>query len=172
MPYLSANIERIKKIIGEDEKIEYVLELKLDGLSISIQYENGELVKGVTRGDGEIGEDVTENIMQIDSIPKTLNENVSLEVRGEIVLPISQFNKVNEMRADAGEDVFANPRNAASGTIRQLESSIVKDRGLDCYLYYLVNAQNYNLEKHSESIKYLEKLGFKTTKVFEIYDDF
>ncbi|MBP9477623.1 MAG: NAD-dependent DNA ligase LigA [Sebaldella sp.] len=164
--------KRIKKIIGEDEKIEYVLELKLDGLSISIQYENGELVKGVTRGDGEIGEDVTENIMQIDSIPKTLNENVSLEVRGEIVLPISQFNKVNEMRADAGEDVFANPRNAASGTIRQLESSIVKDRGLDCYLYYLVNAQNYNLEKHSESIKYLEKLGFKTTKVFEIYDDF
>ena len=164
--------KRIKKVIGEDEKIEYVLELKLDGLSISIQYENGKLVKGVTRGDGEVGEDVTENIMQIDSIPKTLKENVTLEVRGEIVLPISQFNKVNEMRADAGEDVFANPRNAASGTIRQLESSIVKDRGLDCYLYFLVNAQNYNLEKHSESVKYLEKLGFKTTKVFEIYDDF
>ena len=101
-----------------------------------------------------------------------MKENVTLEVRGEIVLPISQFNKVNEMRADAGEDVFANPRNAASGTIRQLESSIVKDRGLDCYLYFLVNAQNYNLEKHSESVKYLEKLGFKTTKVFEIYDDF
>ncbi|WP_435309190.1 NAD-dependent DNA ligase LigA [Sebaldella termitidis] len=164
--------KRIKKVIGEDQKIEYVLELKLDGLSISIQYENGRLVRGITRGDGEIGEDVTENIMQIDSIPQTLKEPVTLEVRGEIVLPISNFNKVNKMREEAGEDVFANPRNAASGTIRQLESSIVKDRGLDCYLYFLVNAQNYNLQKHSDSIKYLEKLGFKTTKVFEIYKDF
>ncbi|MCP1223725.1 NAD-dependent DNA ligase LigA [Sebaldella sp. S0638] len=164
--------KRIKKVIGEDEEIEYVLELKLDGLSISIQYENGELTRGITRGDGEIGEDVTENIMQIDSIPKKLKEPVTLEVRGEIVLPISNFNKVNKMREEAGEDVFANPRNAASGTIRQLESSIVKDRGLDCYLYFLVNAQNYNLQKHSDSVKYLEKLGFKTTKVFEIYKDF
>ena len=164
--------KRIKKVIGEDQKIEYVLELKLDGLSISIQYENGRLIRGITRGDGEIGEDVTENIMQIDSIPQTLKEPVTLEVRGEIVLPISNFNKVNKMREEAGEDVFANPRNAASGTIRQLESSIVKDRGLDCYLYFLVNAQNYNLQKHSDSIKYLEKLGFKTTKVFEIYKDF
>ena len=164
--------KRIKKVIGEDQKIEYVLELKLDGPSISIQYENGRLVRGITRGDGEIGEDVTENIMQIDSIPQILKEPVTLEVRGEIVLPISNFNKVNKMREEAGEDVFANPRNAASGTIRQLESSIVKDRGLDCYLYFLVNAQNYNLQKHSDSIKYLEKLGFKTTKVFEIYKDF
>ena len=164
--------KRIKKVIGEDEEIEYVLELKLDGLSISIQYENGQLVRGITRGDGEIGEDVTENIMQIDSIPKMLSEPVSLEVRGEIVLPISNFNKVNKMREEAGEDVFANPRNAASGTIRQLESSIVKDRGLDCYLYFLVNARNYDLQKHSDSVKYLEKLGFKTTKVFEIYKDF
>ena len=164
--------KRIRKVIGEDKEIEYVLELKLDGLSISIQYENGRLVRGITRGDGEIGEDVTENIMQIDSIPHTLKEPVTLEVRGEIVLPISNFNKVNKMREEAGEDVFANPRNAASGTIRQLESSIVKDRGLDCYLYFLVNAQNYNLQKHSDSVKYLEKLGFKTTKVFEIYKDF
>ena len=164
--------KRIRKVIGEDKEIEYVLELKLDGLSISIQYENGRLVRGITRGDGETGEDVTENIMQIDSIPHTLKEPVTLEVRGEIVLPISNFNKVNKMREEAGEDVFANPRNAASGTIRQLESSIVKDRGLDCYLYFLVNAQNYNLQKHSDSVKYLEKLGFKTTKVFEIYKDF
>ncbi|MDR2878634.1 MAG: NAD-dependent DNA ligase LigA [Fusobacteriales bacterium] len=164
--------KRIKKVIGEDQEIEYVLELKLDGLSISIQYENGQLVRGITRGDGETGEDVTENIMQIDSIPHTLKEPVTLEVRGEIVLPVSNFNKVNKMREEAGEDVFANPRNAASGTIRQLESSIVKDRGLDCYLYFLVNARNYNLQKHSDSIKYLEKLGFKTTKVFEIYKDF
>lgn len=164
--------KRIKKVIGEDKDIEYVLELKLDGLSISIQYENGELVRGITRGDGEIGEDVTDNIIQIDSIPKKLTEPVTLEVRGEIVLPISNFNKVNKMREEAGEDVFANPRNAASGTIRQLESSIVKDRGLDCYLYFLVNAGEYNLQKHSDSVKYLEKLGFKTTKVFEIYKDF
>ena len=164
--------KRVKKIIGDDKKIDYVLELKLDGLSISLIYENGILIQGVTRGDGEVGEDVTENILQIDSIPKKLKENISIEVRGEIVLPISNFKKVNQMREEAGEEVFANPRNAASGTIRQLESSIVKDRGLDCYLYFLVNAEDYALTRHSDSIKYLEKLGFKTTKVFELYNDF
>lgn len=164
--------KRVKKIINFSEKIEYILELKLDGLSISLIYENGNLTRAVTRGDGKIGEDVTENIMEIESIPKKLKEPISLEVRGEIILPIKNFNKINEEREENGEEVFANPRNAAAGTIRQLDSTIVSKRGLDCYLYYLVNAENYGIKTHLESIKFIEKLGFKTTKVFEKYSDF
>ena len=164
--------KRVKKMINFSEKIEYILELKLDGLSISLIYENGNLTRAVTRGDGKIGEDVTENIMEIESIPKKLKEPISLEVRGEIILPIKNFNKINEEREENGEEVFANPRNAASGTIRQLDSTIVSKRGLDCYLYYLVNAENYGIKTHLESIKFIEKLGFKTTKVFEKYSDF
>ena len=170
--------KRIKKIILSEnvkensKKLEYILELKLDGLSISLIYENGVLVQAVTRGDGQVGEDVTENIMEIKTIPKKLKKNISLEVRGEIILPISSFNRINQEREDDGEDVFANPRNAASGTIRQLDKTIVAERGLDCYLYYLVNAENYGINTHLESIEYIEKLGFKTTKIFEKYTDF
>ena len=170
--------KRIKKIIlsenvkDHSKELEYILELKLDGLSISLIYENGVLVQAVTRGDGQVGEDVTENIMEIKTIPKKLKKNVSLEVRGEIILPISSFNRINQEREDEGEDVFANPRNAASGTIRQLDKTIVAERGLDCYLYYLVNAENYGINTHLESIEYIEKLGFKTTKIFEKYTDF
>ena len=170
--------KRIKKIIlsenvkNHSKELEYILELKLDGLSISLIYENGVLIQAVTRGDGQIGEDVTENIMEIKTIPKKLKKNISLEVRGEIILPISSFNRINQEREDDGEDVFANPRNAASGTIRQLDKTIVAERGLDCYLYYLVNAENYGINTHLESIEYIEKLGFKTTKIFEKYTDF
>ena len=170
--------KRIKKIILSEnvkehsKELEYILELKLDGLSISLIYENGVLIQAVTRGDGQVGEDVTENIMEITTIPKKLKKNVSLEVRGEIILPISSFNRINQEREDDGEDVFANPRNAASGTIRQLDKTIVAERGLDCYLYYLVNAENYGINTHLESIEYIEKLGFKTTKIFEKYTDF
>lgn len=170
--------KRIKKIIlsenvkNHSQELEYILELKLDGLSISLIYENGVLIQAVTRGDGQIGEDVTENIMEIKTIPKKLKKNVSLEVRGEIILPISSFNRINQEREDDGEDVFANPRNAASGTIRQLDKTIVAERGLDCYLYYLVNAENYGINTHLESIEYIQKLGFKTTKIFEKYTDF
>ena len=166
--------KRVKKIIlaenieNNSKELEYILELKLDGLSISLIYENGILVQAVTRGDGQVGEDVTENIREIPTIPKKLKENISLEVRGEIILPISSFNRINQER----EDVFANPRNAASGTIRQLDKTIVAERGLDCYLYYLVNAENYGIKTHLESIEYIEKLGFKTTKIFEKYTDF
>ena len=170
--------KRIKKIIlsenakNHSKELEYILELKLDGLSISLIYENGALIQAVTRGDGQVGEDVTENIMEIKTIPKKLKKNISLEVRGEIILPISSFNRINQEREDDGEDVFANPRNAASGTIRQLDKTIVAERGLDCYLYYLVNAENYGINTHLESIEYIEKLGFKTTKIFEKYTDF
>lgn len=163
-------IERVRKLVPEDKELKYALELKLDGLSISVQYEKGRLVRGVTRGDGAIGEDVTENIMEIATIPHELPEPLDLEVRGEIVLPLSNFLKLNERRMEAGEEVFANPRNAASGTLRQIDSSIIKERGLDSYFYFLVDAEKYGVKTHSESIKFLEKLGFKTTGVCEVLD--
>lgn len=163
-------IERVRKLVPEDKELKYALELKLDGLSISVQYEKGRLVRGVTRGDGAIGEDVTENIMEIATIPHELQEPLDLEVRGEIVLPLSNFLKLNERRMEAGEEVFANPRNAASGTLRQIDSSIIKERGLDSYFYFLVDAEKYGVKTHSESIKFLEKLGFKTTGVCEVLD--
>ena len=159
-------IVRAKKTI--DEEMEYALELKLDGLSISVIYEDGRLVQAITRGDGVIGEDVTENIMEIESIPHYLKERVSLEVRGEIVFPLAKFGELNARRFANGEEVFANPRNAASGTIRQLDASIVKDRELDCYFYYLVNGENYGITKHKESFEYIEKMGLKTSGVCEV----
>lgn len=167
---ISDFIERVRKLIPEDKELKYALELKLDGLSISVQYEKGKLVRGVTRGDGAIGEDVTENIMEIATIPHELPEPLDLEVRGEIVLPLSNFLKLNERRMEAGEEVFANPRNAASGTLRQIDSSIIKERGLDSYFYFLVDAEKYGVKTHSESIKFLEKLGFKTTGICEVLE--
>lgn len=164
--------ERIEKNLEyKHEKLEYVLELKLDGASISVTYEKGELVRAVTRGDGIEGEDVTENILAIDTIPNYLKENIDLEVRGEIVLPLSQFEKLNEERLANEEDIFSNPRNAASGTLRQLDSEIVRERGLDAYFYYLVEPLKYGFKTHKESLDYLERVGIKTTKVAEVIDD-
>lgn len=159
---------RVKKLLPKDTEVEYALELKLDGLSISVQYEKGKLVKAVTRGDGQIGEDVTENIIQIESLPKTLKEEVDMEIRGEVVLPLSRFEALNEKRLENGEDVFANPRNAASGTLRQLDSSIIKERGLDAYFYFLIDAGKMGFKSHSESLAYLSSLGIKTTGICEV----
>ncbi|MGL5951157.1 MAG: NAD-dependent DNA ligase LigA, partial [Cetobacterium sp.] len=164
--------ERVEKNIDSvQNELEYVLELKLDGASISVTYENGELLRAVTRGDGVEGEDVTENILAIESIPNFLKEDVSLEVRGEIVLPLSRFKTLNEERLELGEEIFANPRNAASGTLRQIDSEIVKERGLDAYFYFIVDAEQYGFKTHKESLEYLEKIGLKTTGVADLITD-
>ena len=164
-------IERIKKRIGNEQELKYCLEVKLDGLSISLTYEQGKLVRAVTRGDGYIGEDVTENIMQIESVVKELPQAIDIEIRGEVVLPLEKFEKLNAARYEKGEELFANPRNAASGTLRQLDSRIVKERGLDAYFYFLVEAEKLGIKSHSESIKFLESLGIKTTGIFEILEN-
>lgn len=167
-------MKRAEKIILQERsgktKIDYVLEVKLDGLSISVTYEKGKLVKAVTRGDGIIGEDVTENVMQIKSVPKFLKENIDIEVRGEIVLPISKFHELNKKRMEEGEEIFANPRNAASGTLRQIDAEIVKERGLDCYFYFIVDSEKYNLLTHKDALDYIEKLGLKTTGIGEVVE--
>ena len=167
-------MKRAEKIILQERsgktKIDYVLEVKLDGLSISVTYEKGKLVKAVTRGDGIIGEDVTENVMQIKSVPKFLKENIDIEVRGEIVLPISKFHELNKKRMEEGEEIFANPRNAASGTLRQIDAEIVKERELDCYFYFIVDSEKYNLLTHKDALDYIEKLGLKTTGIGEVVE--
>ena len=164
-------IERIKKRIENEQELKYCLEVKLDGLSISLTYEQGKLVRAVTRGDGYIGEDVTENIMQIESVVKELPQAIDMEIRGEVVLPLENFEKLNAARYEKGEELFANPRNAASGTLRQLDSRIVKERGLDAYFYFLVEAEKLGIKSHSESIKFLESLGIKTTGIFETLEN-
>ena len=114
------------------------------------------------------GEDVTENILAIKSIPNYLKENISIEVRGEIVLPLSRFQEINQRRLEDGEEIFANPRNAASGTLRQLDAEVVKERELDAYFYYLVDPEDHGMKTHKESLEYLSKIGIKTTGIAEV----
>ena len=137
---------RISKL-SSDDSIEYICELKIDGLAISINYENGKLVSAATRGDGMVGENVTENIKTIFSIPKTLKTKKSFEVRGEVYLPKKSFELLNKEREDNNEVLFANPRNAAAGSLRQLDSKITAKRRLSAFIYSVVGDENINSQK-------------------------
>lgn len=129
--------QRVRKVVGD--QVQYVCELKYDGTSISLTYVNGDLVQAVTRGDGVKGDDVTANVRTIRTIPLKLHGDYppEFEIRGEILMPFSVFNRLNEEKAEAGEPLFANPRNAAAGTLKLQNSSLVAKRHLDCYLYYI-----------------------------------
>jgi DNA ligase (NAD+) len=153
-------VTRLKKII--EEEIEYVCELKYDGVAIGIRYENGELTRAVTRGDGEKGEDVTNNVRTIRSVPLKLKGDFpsDFEIRGEIFMPQMQFQKLNAEREEIGEARFANPRNTASGTLKLQDSKLVAERSLDSYLYGLYGA-NHNLKGHFEAVKEAGNWGFK-----------
>lgn len=143
-------------------KVSYVVELKIDGLAMSLDYEAGQLVQGLTRGDGLVGENVTHNIRVIDSIPLQLNVAENVTVRGEVFMPDDSFARVNRQRHQNNEALFANPRNAASGTMRQLDNSKVRERGLDAFWYTLVNARELGVTSQSDAVAYLRKIGFKT----------
>lgn len=149
--------ERIKKEVSNPK---YVCELKIDGLSISLLYKNGELIRGATRGDGVVGEDITNNVKTIKSIPLSLKSKIDIEIRGEIYMSKKTFQKLNAERRKKGEDEFANPRNAAAGSVRQLDSKIAAKRNLDCFLYHLPNATNYGVSTHYEALEYIKSLGF------------
>jgi DNA ligase (NAD+) len=153
--------KRTKKVIGQDW-LEYICELKFDGVAISLWYEKGVLVRAVTRGDGVQGDDVTDNIKTIRSIPLKLKGNAypeKLEVRGEIVMPHEGFRKFNEQRVVNGESPFANPRNAASGSIKMQDSGMVAKRPLQCFVYYALSEKNI-AETHDESLHLLKSWGF------------
>ncbi|WP_338964436.1 MULTISPECIES: NAD-dependent DNA ligase LigA [unclassified Spiroplasma] len=152
--------EQIKELTGLSE-VEYTCELKIDGLSISLVYENHLLIMGATRGDGVIGEDVTVNIKKIKSVPLRI-DHPNLTVRGEVYLSLEEFNKINDERIKLGEPEFANPRNAAAGTLRQLDSTIVAKRNLNAFLYYYVNALGDEIQTQYDSLQSLEQLKFKT----------
>lgn len=158
----SYNIEDIVKWIQnvcDTNTIEIEVEPKIDGLSISCIYKNGELVQAITRGNGTIGEDVTENVMQIRNIPLKLKEPVSIEVRGEVYMTRENFDKVNEQRVSEGEIPYANPRNLASGTLRQLDANVVKERGLHVLFYYVVGN---GTPTQLEDIFMMHRLGLPT----------
>ena len=142
--------------------VTYTGEVKIDGLGISLLYDQGVLQHCVTRGDGNVGEDVTSNIRTIPSIPLKVEEKRPFEVRGEVFMPKASLERLNKEREANGEPLFANARNAAAGSVRQLDSSIAAKRGLDGFWYYLVNAREIGHRIHSESLDYLDSLGFKT----------
>ncbi len=151
---------KVEKEVGE---VEYVCELKFDGTAISLTYENGILTRGVTRGDGTQGDDVTANVKTIRSIPLKLRGNDYpdfFEIRGEILMPYDTFNRLNAEREDIGENPFANPRNAAAGTLKLQNSSIVAERGLDCFLYYM-SGDDLPYKSHWENLQKAREWGFK-----------
>ena len=172
---------RVRELAGR-AKVEYVAELKLDGLSMALTYEEGGLVRGVTRGDGEVGEDVTSNVKTIRSVPLRLEAKkldlidrpARFEVRGEVIMTHKAFEQTNAQREAAGEQKFANPRNAAAGSMRQLDPRIVAERKLDIYLYYLYVNGVEALGEHARALATLSKLGFKVNpnwRLCRTFDD-
>ena len=162
----------VRKVIPNPS---YVCELKIDGLSVSLLYKNGKLVRGATRGDGTVGEDITHNVKMIKNVPLSLPEDIDIEVRGEIYMPKSSFLKLNEERRKNGEKEFANPRNAAAGSVRQLDSSIAKERNLLTFMYHMPNPGN--IKSQYESLEYMKSLTFtvnpnivKVSTIKEILD--
>lgn len=169
IPMMSlSNVFNESEIIAFDERIKkeginpkYVAELKIDGLSVSLLYEKGKLVRAATRGDGTTGEDITHNAKTIKTIPLTLKEEVDIEVRGEIFMNKKTLEELNEVRKENGQPLLQNCRNAAAGSIRQLDSKVAAQRKLDTFIYHLPNPLDYGLNTHEEALSYMKELGFK-----------
>ncbi|MCK8828369.1 NAD-dependent DNA ligase LigA [Natroniella acetigena] len=158
--------QRVQKLAGE--KVEYVVELKIDGLSTSVIYEEGKLVQAATRGNGMIGEDITHNIRTIKSIPLYLDLELDLEVRGEVFMLKDRFLELNQRREEEGLDTFSNPRNAAAGSVRQLDPKVAARRPLDIFIYDSTYIEGQDFESHSDRLDYLEELGFKVNSARKV----
>lgn len=171
-PMLSlGNVFNESDIIKFDERIKkegfnptYVCELKIDGLAISLNYENGVLAGGTTRGDGKVGEDITSNVKTIKAIPLKLTKDIDIEVRGEIFIDKKEFDRVNKERREKGLEQFQNCRNLASGSVRQLDSRVTAERNLNNFIYHLPNPLDYGLHKHSEALLFMKELGFNVNE--------
>lgn len=151
--------QRIRK---ENITPQYVCELKIDGLSVSLHYEKGKLITAATRGDGTVGEDITANAKTIKTIPLTIKQPIDIEVRGEIYMSKETLKKINKEREKNGQPLLQNCRNAAAGSIRQLDSKIAASRQLDCWIYHLPNPEDYGIKTHWEALSFMKELGFKT----------
>lgn len=179
VPMMSlSNVFNEDEIIAFDERVKkeypnpsYVVELKIDGLSVSLLYKKGILVRAATRGDGITGEDITHNVKTIKSIPLRLKEPLDIEIRGEIYMSKDSFNKTNEDRKKEGLELFANPRNAAAGSIRQLDSSVAAKRKLDAFLYHLPEAEKFGIYTHADALNYMKKLGFIVNPNIELVNN-
>src|SRR5690625_160630 len=158
---------RVLEGLGVDE-VSYVCELKIDGLAVSLTYENGRFTQGSTRGDGQVGEDITSNLRTVKSVPLSMDETGRLEVRGEAFMPEASFEKLNKEREAAGDTVFANPRNAAAGSLRQLDPKIAASRNLDIFLYGYGTWGLENIATHSGRLQLLSELGFKVNQEWRI----
>lgn len=166
---LQAFDERIQRLIGTNYR--YVIEFKIDGLAISLRYEEGEFVQAITRGDGQVGEDVTSNVRMIQSVPKKLNGNITTEVRGEIYMPKRSFVMLNQNRDAEGLDVFANPRNAAAGTLRNLDPAVTKRRNLSGFFYTLIAPENFNVHSQHESLELMESWGLPVNSEYQRFEN-
>lgn len=155
--------ERVTKAL--ETKPTYVVETKIDGLSVSLEYKNGEFVRGATRGNGLIGEDITENLKTIKHIPKKLKENIDIIVRGEVFIGKNEFEEMNREREENEQTLFANARNAAAGSLRQLDSKITASRPLDIFIFNVQKSDDIKFVSHFESLEYLKKLGFNVNQV-------
>ncbi len=152
-------------LLGDNyEDVELVSELKIDGLAVSLTYKNGKFVQGLTRGDGVIGEDITNNLKTIKAIPLKLFEDIDVEVRGEIYMPVSSFDKLNKIQIENNQKTFANPRNAAAGSIRQLDPNITASRDLSIFIYAAIFDKGLTVLTHSDALDKCKKLGFKVNK--------
>ena len=179
-PMLSlSNVFNESEIIEFDNRIKkegfnpnYVCELKIDGLSVSLKYKNGKFVSAATRGDGVTGEDITHNVRTIKSIPLKINKDIDIEVRGEIFMPKKVLEDLNKMRSEQGLALFQNCRNAAAGSIRQLDSNIARQRKLDSFIYHLPNPEDYGIKTHFEALEFMKSLGFKTNPNNQLVGDY
>lgn len=160
--------EFVNRIQGSVKDAEFVVECKYDGLAMSLIYENGSFVRAVTRGDGLVGEDVSANIKTIQSIPMHIPERRHVEVRGEVYMPKKSFEELNERQKKNNQALFANPRNAAAGSIRQLDSSVCASRKLDAYWYYFQNAQDFGILTQQEALDRMRSLNFKVNPLFKV----
>ena len=155
---------RIHSLLKQDDPIDYVCEMKIDGLAIALEYKGGAFSYGATRGDGTTGEDVSQNILTIPSIPSFVAQPKTFEVRGEVFMSKKVLETLNQQRLKANEPLLANTRNAAAGSIRQLDPAITATRKLDAFFYYFVNSEDFQFKTHAEALDYLDTLGFKTNK--------
>ena len=157
---------RVRKTVGDD--VEYVVELKIDGLTVVLNYEEGRFVQGATRGDGVKGEDITANLRTVKSIPLVLGEELELEVRGEVFMAKKAFEELNARREEQEEQLFANPRNASAGSLRQLDTKVTATRPLDIFVFNLESIEDKNFDTHVETLEYLKKLGFKVSPFISV----
>ncbi|MGD8191822.1 NAD-dependent DNA ligase LigA [Brevibacillus ginsengisoli] len=161
---------RVRQGVG-NQQVRYVCELKIDGLAVSLRYEDGLFTTGATRGDGQVGEDITQNLKTIHQVPLRLKQPISLEVRGEAYMPKRAFERLNKEREQRGEALFANPRNSAAGSLRQLDPKIAASRSLDTFIYGIGEWNGEAITSHSEGLTSLKELGFNVNPEWRLFDD-